>query len=185
MKHLPFEDWLLLGESALTPSQHRALAEHLQECLQCQMLQMGLGEVEDLFRESGLHDPAPGFVERWQARAQQDRLVRQQWRYRWQVGIMLIVILNAVVGLAVFLGGQLFSVFDSWVDVVALAVYRIFALFFALGEMRGLFAVIWRILGGLVPPERWALLFLALGLGSLLWVGWLAHLIKLPRRVGS
>ncbi len=184
MKHLPFEDWLL-GEEPLTPAQHQALEEHLQDCPQCQALQIGLKGVESLFRESGFYDPAPGFVERWQARARQEMIVRQQMRYRWQVGIMLILILNAVVSLAVLLGGQLFSTFDSWVDVVVLAVYRLFTLVFTLGELQELFAVIWRTLGGVVPPGGWALLVTALGLGSLVWLGWLARLIKLPRRIGS
>jgi hypothetical protein len=67
MKHQQYETWILL-DTELDQDQHRDLQVHLKQCSQCQSLYRATGQITNLFKNSPVPEPNPGFSMRWMTR---------------------------------------------------------------------------------------------------------------------
>jgi hypothetical protein len=108
MGHQPYESWLI-SEEPLLPEDEQKLHEHITTCDDCRQLSYSWAEVQDLFRESQLATPPPGFVDRWQARLVELQLFeteRKQKRISW---IFFGVMAGAAAILSGFMAIQFFS----------------------------------------------------------------------------
>lgn len=80
------------------------------------------GEVEHVFRLSGMATPAPGFVNRWQARL----VIERQKEERKQAGLMIAAILIIAFGFILLIGLQILpnlgtneSLLTIWVEMAS------------------------------------------------------------------
>ncbi len=182
MNHRPFETWLLSDE-ILSPENARTLEAHLQTCEHCRQLQDGWLGVVDAFDDSPDVEPAPGFVNRWQARLEADRQVELVARYRWQSWIMLILIANVVAGLIFWLGTQFLTTFESPTQFVLFWVYRLASTLTFVSTAQNIFVTLVRTLTSIVPAGFWAVFAASLGASSVVWIVSMTSLASLPRRV--
>jgi hypothetical protein len=181
MNHQPFETWLL-SDQALTSDQAEQLEEHLLACVHCRGLREAWDSVEALFQDAPDLDPAPGFVQRWENRLRLHRQDELAMRHRWQSWISLILIANLVSFLAVILGLQFFSTYNSLTQLLLIWVYRVTSLLTAINVVQNFLAILLHVLPGLLSPSGWAALAMLLSGASLLWVLWISRLAKIPRR---
>ena len=175
--HQPFENWLL-SEGSLTQEESHTLQEHLNDCEACRMLAGALREVERELRAAPVLSPAPGFVSRWQARAQADRLRL----YRRQTFFIMMLSIGGAMFLLTFLALALYPIVQSPMPVLLAVVYELTStLTFATAIGEALMTVL-RTVVGVIPPTQWAAIWTALaGLGAL-WIIALQRLTR-PRRI--
>jgi anti-sigma factor RsiW len=99
MSHQPFETWIL-DHPELTPSDRRALQDHLDTCQQCHHLQGRWQSVHQELRARRMAAPAPGFSQRWLS-SLAERRAREQRKQAWRIfgyllgGAFLILLLLA------------------------------------------------------------------------------------------
>ena len=79
MKHQPFENWLF-SEEPLPADDGRELEDHLMDCDQCSGLENAWMDIASLFAEVPDVEPAPGFINRWQATLEADRAAEKAQR---------------------------------------------------------------------------------------------------------
>jgi predicted anti-sigma-YlaC factor YlaD len=108
MSHQPFEDWLFLGEG-LPTQQERLLREHLTSCPRCRQLAQAWAEADGFLRATPEAAPAPGFVQRWQARQADERARTGMRQVRRVLG--LTVGLGALVSFLI--GAEVVSLLQS------------------------------------------------------------------------
>ncbi len=181
MNHQPFETWLLSDET-LSPENASALEVHLQTCTHCQQLQDGWLGVVDIFDDAPDVEPAPGFVNRWQAGLEADRQVELVARYRWQSWIMLILIANVVAGLIFLLGTQFLTTFESPAQFVLFWVYRLASTLTFATTAQNIFVTLLRTLTSIVPAGFWVALAAGMGASSVVWIVSITSLAAIPRR---
>lgn len=181
MKHQPFDTWLLVNDP-LTSEQSQALDEHLKDCEHCQQLQVAWFSVESLFQDAVNIEPIPGFSTRWQTRMNTERQLELASRHRWQSWITLILIANAVSLLAVLLGMQFFTTFDSLTELLLVGVYRLTSLLTVFSIFQNFLAIMIRTVPGLLSPGGWAVLATVVSAASVVWVLSMAKLAGTPRR---
>lgn len=175
--HQPFETWLLT-EGALTQEESHALQEHLNDCQACRKLSEALREVERELRAASVLSPAPGFVQRWQAHAEADRLRL----YRRQTFFIMLLSIGGAMFLQTWLASVLYPLIQSPVPVLLAVVYEFtstLTLATAIGE--ALMTVL-RTVVGVIPPTQWAAIWLALAGVGALWIITLQRLTR-PRRI--
>lgn len=184
MKHQPFETWILLDDP-LTPEQSQTLETHLQSCEHCRQLRDAWEGAQTLMVDSPVPHPAPGFVHRWEERLRLERRKQTLTRHRWHSWIILIVIANVVSVLAIVLGIQFFATYDSLAEVLLLWVYRVASLLTAVNVLQNFIATLLGVIPGLLPAGGWVALAAVLIGGMLLWIVFMASLVKIPRRLES
>lgn len=81
MSHQFFED-LILSTDELTIQESTILQEHLEECSACARLAEDFNAIETQLRSASMIDPAPHFVNRWEARLETEnkRSIQKQNR---------------------------------------------------------------------------------------------------------
>jgi anti-sigma factor RsiW len=94
MNHQPFEEWLL-SEDDLAPEEDQALQEHLQTCGKCVSLNTAWLEVRREFETAPQVSPAPGFMDRWEARLAEERARQQRKQVLWVLGITSLIALTS------------------------------------------------------------------------------------------
>ena len=184
MKHQPFETWILLDEP-LTPEQTRQLENHLQGCEHCRQLRDAWIGAQALMNESPAPKPALGFTQRWEERLHLERRKQLLARHQWRAWIILILIANVVSILAVVLGFQFFATYDSLAEILLIWVYRIASFLTVVNVLQNFIATLLSVIPGLLPTAGWIAVAGVLITGMLLWIVFMASLVKIPRRLQS
>lgn len=169
MNHQPFENWLL-SEETLNPDEALELEAHLETCDHCRELQAAWLGVINLFQDVPELEPIPGFVNRWQDRLAIDRQVETSARYRWQSMIMLILIVNAIAGLAVLLGTQFLTTFDTPLTLLLSGVYRLASFVSLVNAIQNISFTLFRTITSVVPAGIWAVLGIGLVGSVATWI---------------
>ena len=181
MNHQPFDNWLL-SEEPLPEDDNRALREHLSDCDQCRELEDAWINVANLFTEVPEVEPAPGFVNRWQATLEADQAAVRVMRQRWQSWIVLVLIANGAAMALLFMGVQLFNTYNSFGDWVLSLVYKMATAMVLANGFRNAFATLFRTIPQLIPTGWWIGIVITLSLSTLLWIVSMTKLASLPRR---
>jgi predicted anti-sigma-YlaC factor YlaD len=184
MKHQPFETWILLDET-LTSEQTRQLEDHLHTCEHCRQLRDAWIGAQTLMGESQALEPALGFTQRWEERLHLERRKQLLNRHQWHAWIILILIANVVSILAVVLGIQFFATYDSLAEVLLIWVYRIASFLTVVNVLQNFISTLLSVIPGLLPTGGWVALAGVLITGMLLWIVFMASLVKIPRRLQS
>ena len=175
--HLPFEDWLL-SEEALTQDESQTLQEHLNDCETCRLLAEALRAVDQELRAASATSPAPGFVNRWQARLEADRLRL----YRVQTFFVMMLSIGGAMSLLALLAWVLYPLVRFPLPVLLAAGYELTSTLTFAAVIGDAFLTVLRTLVGVIPPTQWAAIWVALaGLGAL-WIIALQRL-TVPRRI--
>ena len=181
MNHQPFENWLF-SEEHLPADDERQLKDHLMDCDQCSGLENAWIGVERLFAEVTDIEPAPGFINRWQATLEADRAAKKAVSQRWQSLIFLVVIANfAAIALAL-LGIQLFNTYGSVTEWVMSWVYKAATTMVLVNGFGNAFITISRTIPPLIPNSWWASIAVLLGFSTIVWFVSMAKLSSLQRR---
>jgi hypothetical protein len=131
-------------------------------------------EIEQAFKTSGMVEPAPGFMARWNERLQQEKQ-REDRRQAWMLVIMNVVIALGFLGLisiqfvpSITEGS---SLLDIWVDLVS----RIIVTF---KMIAGMFGTLRRTLPGLIPTSWLMPIVTGLGILVVLWASMVRQHIR-------
>jgi hypothetical protein len=181
MNHQPFENWLL-SEDTLSPENTSSLRDHLESCDHCRELETAWTGVVGLFQDVPDLEPAPGFVNRWQARLEVERQVELSVRHRWQSIIMLILIGNVIVALVVLFGTQFLTTFDKPLELVLSGIYRIASIVTFFNAAQNVVITLFKTITSVVPVGIWALMGLGLVGSGAIWIISLKSLSVLPWR---
>ena len=181
MNHQPFENWLF-AEEPLPEEDARALQAHLASCEHCAELEASWLDVTNLFATVPTVAPSPGFVNRWQATLETDRMLARETRQRWQSWIMLIAIANGALIMLVLLGVQVFRTYTSLTDLLLAWVYRLAVIFTLAHGLQNVFGTLLRTIPGLIPASWWGMASLLFGFSTLVWIVSMKKLTSLPRR---
>jgi hypothetical protein len=181
MNHRIYEDWLFASQDepqALTPEQHNALHEHMQDCESCRSLAIAWEQVETEFRNEPMLAPEPGFSLRWQARLQADRLHKHQR----QTTILLIFSSLGVAALLLVM----FALAWPWVRTPGVflwvSLYRLLTLFAYVDAAEEFIATLFQTATGAIPFVVWVILAGVLSQLAVLW-GVSYRLLTNPRRI--
>ena len=174
MNHQPFEEWLL-NNTQITPEQRRELDSHLRDCTYCS----AIVRTDKVLRTVRMAVPAPGFVNRFQARLAAQKAAD---RRRWFIGSVLFTLgslaflgLIGVPYLATFIASP-----AEW--LTALVQWGVFVLStLQAGTHAGL--VILDVVGELLPPFAWMVILSAMGGLSLLWSVSIWRFVRVPQGV--
>ena len=181
MNHQPFETWLL-SEEPLLPEDQVSLDVHLETCEYCQRLQASWFGVMDLFGETPNLIPPPDFMNRWQSRLSQERLLDIKYRHRWQSIIMLILISNVIVALVLLLGTQFLTTIDTPADLILPMIYRITSAITFVSAIQNLVEPLFRTFTSIIPLPIWAAFGAGLVAAGAIWVISMKSLSVLSRR---
>jgi hypothetical protein len=181
MNHQPFENWLF-SEEPLPKDDKRALRDHLVDCDRCSELEDAWLDVANLFAEVPEVEPAPGFVNRWQATLEADQAAIKAMRQRWQSWILLVLIANGAAVALLLTGVQLFNTYDSFTDWVLSWVYKAATAMVLANGFRNAFITLFRTVPQLIPTGWWIGIALALSVSTLIWIVSMTKLSSLPRR---
>jgi hypothetical protein len=181
MNHQPFENWLF-SEEPLPADDERELRGHLTDCDQCSGLENAWMDVDRLFAEVTEVEPAPGFINRWQATLEANRMAEKAIRQRWQSLIFLVAIANfAVIALAL-VGIQLFNTYSSLTEWVMSWVYKAATMIVLVNGFGNAFVTISRTIPQLIPTGWWAAIAVTLGFSTIVWIVSVTKLSSLQRR---
>jgi hypothetical protein len=181
MNHQLFEDWLF-SEEPLPADDERELRDHLMDCEQCSGLENAWLDVERLFVEATDIEPAPGFINRWQATLEADRAVEKTVRQRWQSLIFMVVIANFATVALVLMGVQLFNTYGSVTEWVMSWIYKAATVMVLINGFGNAFVTISRTIPQLVPNGWWVAIAITLGLSTIVWFVSMTKLSSLQRR---
>ncbi len=181
MNHQPFENWLL-SEDSLPEDEARALRDHLADCGQCSELEEAWLDVARLFADIPDVEPAPGFVNRWQAALESDKAVLKAMRQRWQSWILLVLIANGAALALLLMGVQFFHTYDSVTDWALSWVYKAATTMVLANGFQNAFATLFRTIPQLIPAGWWIGIAITLGVSTLSWIIFMSKLSSLPRR---
>ena len=181
MNHQPFENWLL-SEEPLPEDDEIALRDHLVNCDQCTELEDAWLDVANLFVDIPDVEPAPGFVNRWQATLETDQAAAKAVRQRWQSWILLVLIANGAALALIMMGVQLFRTYDFVTDWVLSWVYKVAAALVLANGFQNAFVTLFRTVPQLIPTGWWVGIAITLCVTTLLWIVSMTKLTSLPRR---
>jgi hypothetical protein len=181
MNHQPFENWLL-SEDPLPADDERALRDHLVGCDQCSGLEDAWLDVANLFTEVPEIEPAPGFVNRWQATLEADQVAVKTMRQRWQSLIFLVLVANGAALALVLMGVQLFNTYGSVTDWVMSWVYKAATAMVLANGFRNAFVTLSRTVPQLIPTGWWVAIAITLGVSTIIWIVSMTKLSSLTRR---
>jgi len=155
MNHQPFENWFL-SEEPLPADDERELRDHLVGCDQCSGLEDAWLDVANLFTEVPEIEPAPGFVNRWQATLEADQVAVKTMHQRWQSLIFLVLVANGV--------------------------YKAATAMVLANGFRNAFVTLSRTVPQLIPTGWWVAIAITLGVSTIVWIVSMTKLSTLPRR---
>ena len=181
MNHQPFDNWLLSDEP-LAEHDERALRKHLEDCSKCRELEDSWLEVANLFTEIPDIEPSPGFMNRWQATLEADRIALKVMHQRWQSWILLVLIANGAALALILMGVQLFSSYDSVTEWVLSWIYKAATAIMLANGFRNAFVTLFRTVPQLIPTGWWVGIAVTLSLSTILWIFSMSKLLSLPRR---
>jgi hypothetical protein len=181
MNHQPFENWIL-SEDPLPEDDARALQDHLLACEQCSELDNAWDGVASLFNDIPAAEPAPGFVNRWQATLEADKAAVKAMRQRWQSWILLVLIANGAAVALISMGVQLFRTYDSVADWILSWVYKVATAMVLASGFRNAFVTLFRTVPQLIPTGWWVAIAALLSLSTIVWIVSMSKLSSLPRR---
>lgn len=177
--HLPYEDWLLSTET-LSSDEAWQLQEHLQSCQACTRLSVALREVDRELRGASVMAPVTGFVSRWQARLEANRLQA----HRRQTFLIMLLSIGGAMFMLTWLGLAIFPVLRSPWPVFLAFLYELTSTFTLASVISDALVTVLKAVFEMVPVTQWAAIWVALaGLGAL-WVVAM-HRLTLPRRIPS
>lgn len=177
--HVPFEDWLLSTET-LTPYEAQQLQDHLQSCQACSLLSVALREVDRELRTAPALIPAPGFVSRWQARLEVERLKL----HRRQTFIVMFLSIGGANFLLALLALAIIPVLRSPWPVFLAYLYELASTFTFASVMGEALITVMKAVFDIIPATQWAAIWVALAGLGVLWVVALQRL-TMPRRIPS
>jgi anti-sigma factor RsiW len=163
MSHPRFEDWIF-SRASLSGEQQQALEVHLAGCPACAQLHAAMNAAEDALAHSPFVEPAPGFLNRWQAKLARERAARGAR----QVYLALGLVGAAILGMTGLLGLSGWELISSPAQV---ANQLLFNLNLALESARGIPTLV-RIVLNLADGLHlgWAMMFsAAVGGMGVLW----------------
>ena len=177
LNHLPFEDWLLSGET-LSPEEAGQLQEHLQNCQACTLLSVALREVDQELHAAPVLMPTPGFANRWMSRLQAER--RQL--HRRQTFLVMFLSIGGAMSLLALLSLAVFPVLRSPWPVFLAYLYELTSSFTVASVLGEALATVLKAVFEIIPPTQWAAIWVAFAGLCALWVVAMHRLI-LPRRI--
>ena len=181
MNHQLFEDWLF-SEKPLPADDERELRDHLKDCDQCSGLDNAWMDIASLFAEVPEVEPAPGFINRWQATLEADRAADKAIRQRWQSLIFLVMIANCAAVALALMGVQLFNTYGSVTEWVMSWIYKAATAMVLVNGFGNAFVTISRTIPQLIPNGWWAAIAVTLGFSTIVWFVSMTKLSSLPRR---
>jgi predicted anti-sigma-YlaC factor YlaD len=181
MNHQPFETWILSDET-LSSEQIEALRGHLKNCESCRILSSNWPEVRGLFQSIPQKEPAPGFVNRWQARLAEDRLQEERRRDRRESLWMFVLNAGGAAVLFLFLVFQIWYAFGSPTALLFASVYQLTAALTTLSAVGDAITTVISTVASVLPPIYLVAFASLFALLSLIWILSLRKLM-LPRRI--
>ena len=175
--HVPFEDWLLSPET-LSPDEARQLQEHLQNCQACTLLSVALREVDGELHAAPVLNPSAGFVSRWQARLEAERLQL----HRKQTFIVMFLSIGGANFLLVLLALVVFPVLRTPWPVFLAYLYELTSAFAFASVIGEALITVMKAVFEIIPATQWAAIWVALAGLGVLWIVALQRL-TMPRRV--
>ena len=177
MSHQHFEE-LIFREDELSTQEAGALQEHLEKCASCNQLALSNHAVETHLKTAAMIAPAPHFVNRWQARLENEyrRSINRQNRF------MVILSWSAVF---VFLGALLYLAWPMLQTpkvVVLTYLYQLLGIVSLVNETQNLTSGLFDGLSGGIPVIWLVLLVGVLTQIGVIWVVSYRYLTN-PRRV--
>ena len=137
-------------------------------------IEMAWEEIEQAIKASGMVEPAPGFVGRWNERLQLEK-EREDRRQGWMLVIMNVVIALGFLGLisiqfvpSLSAGS---SLLDIWVDLVSRLIVN-------LKMAAGMFGTFRRTLPGVIPSSWLMPMVTGLGILVVLWASMVRQHIR-------
>ena len=137
-------------------------------------LEIAWEEVEQAFQTSGMVEPAPGFVGRWNERLQLEKQ-KEDRKQAWVLIVMNVVIALGFLGLisiqivpSLSAGN---SLLDIWVDLASQLIVN-------LKMVGGMLSTIRRTLPGVIPSSWIVSGFTALGIMVVLWASMVRQHIR-------
>lgn len=165
MNHQFFET-LLLSDTELTEAESAMLQDHLQTCRVCLQLSEALKDVDDMFHNSVIAAPRPGFTQRWENILTAD--IKK--RHRTQVFSIVLIGLTCMAALFVLLGFTILPIFISPISVLWAELFGIVTWFSAIEATMNLLSTLLQAVYSVVPITLWvAISFAFLGLCAV-WV---------------
>lgn len=176
--HTPYLDWLYEERGELDTEQAKALSIHLAECRECRQRAEALRQAEVALHTQVMAAPAPGFVQRWQARLQEERMRAHRLQTRLVLGISLSALIT-VLCMLMLLSWPYLGSFKLAFWGFAYQVMSYYYLVEGLGEFT---ASLLTAMAGIIPLFGW---MLALGMVFELGVLWVVsyRLLTNPRRL--
>ncbi len=179
MNHQPFEEWLLADEPPVG-EQAIELSEHLDICPRCRQLETSWADAHQLFKESGLIAPTPGFATRWQERLQAQQQLTQKLRHHRQPWLLFVLTFSIAAALLVLLGFQLWQTFHSTAQLLLVKAFflSLVLTIVDIGQdiLTALFQVAVRF-----PVVQWAFLLGMSGFLGMLWITVGRQLVSIRR----
>jgi amino acid transporter len=144
--------------------------QHIDE----KILESAMHEVEMEFRVSGMVAPPPGFLRRWQARLDQQRIASEN-KQAW---IFVAIIVVIALGFLSLIGLRVVPELPSYGSFLSFGV-NLFTQIVIFFKMVGtIIETLFRTLMGLVPPTSWINVIVSLGVLLLLWVGLMRQYVQ-------
>lgn len=163
--HQPFEEWLLSGET-LTPEDTQSLQEHLGACEECRTLAGAFQQVEHTLRDAPQVEPAPGFVNRWQAHL----VARQLKQHRRQTLWSMVFSIGGAMAIFTILAVVFFPLVRSPMLILLALTYELVTALTFTSQISGALLTVVRTLVELIPPIQWAAILVAFASLAAVWV---------------
>jgi len=163
MAHPPFDAWIF-DTPPQTEVDKRSLQQHLSDCPECRQAYQQWAAVQHQLMVAPMRSPAPGFTQRWQARAAV-QIARQQVRQVRRFFLILIgLMLLAAVLLVVYTETR-----SSPADWLVAGLGSLTQAIILLQQARAIFASILRALPPFIPVTFWILVTTGVSLLSMAW----------------
>jgi hypothetical protein len=174
MDHRPFEDWLL-EDLPLTIDQKCKLDTHLRACSTC----AALAKVNLALNATRQAAPAEGFTDRFQA-----RLVARKQAMRRKNFWGFTLLTMSVLGMLGWIGWPVLrGLIQSPVSFLASWMMEIISFAGSLQAILQAGLVMFKVVPGFIPSYIWAVVVIAAGGWSMVWVVSLIKFTKVPQGV--
>jgi hypothetical protein len=174
MDHRPFEDWLLDTQPLSTDQKH-LLNSHLRTCSSCS----AIVEVDLALNSVNVITPTEGFANRFQVRLAARKKILQ-WRNFWGFFVLTLSVLGLFAWVIWPVLQDLLqspvNLLGSWISSLV-TIMSSFQAIFRAG------VVLFKVVPGFVPAYIWAVMLIAAGGWSLVWIVSLMKITKYPQGV--
>ncbi len=94
MKHKPFDSWIL-DNPPINKAEQQELKEHLNNCPQCNKLQIAWSESRNLIKSARVYSPKPGFSQNWQTMLLKRREIEKTRQVRRTLFLLILMMAMA------------------------------------------------------------------------------------------